>query len=283
MSFLEPINFKNDEEKNLRIAAKVPQCMKDLPPETFSRQHLTDEELKAAKNDLINKEFIKLEYPKTMKFHVDPPIPLQQYGLISFIPSKGAKPDDDGCFGVLKSRGNFESEAAADNMSEDIIRRHDSYAIIDYIRVGRPFPLMLDNRLYRCATKEVDIRKKVDETIRNDLKKKRDQDRDDMEQVQERHRQLMADVSEEREKKYDDLEYYVTLKTKKASLRYHVDEMTRKMKESAELIKAASAELATLEEAHPEYKNQYMDRYTAALQGAGISIDSNPLIKYMKD
>lgn len=280
--FTEPSNFKPGvEEVNTKLA-RPPNCMTAIPEEEPGRNLLTQEEWNEAKSVLVQDNYTKLKFPKTMKLHSDPALQGQYIGLLSFIPSKDAKPDKQGCFGVLKLRGNFESEKRADKYSEMLIRQHDSYAVIDYCYVGKPFPLMVDNSAYRAATKEIDIRKKVDDTVRNEIKKKREVEKSEMESVQERHRALMADVDEEKETTYDDLEHYLQMKVKKANLQYRKDEMRKKISESDTLIDKVATEIAELDKNHPEFKDQYLDRYNAALESSGINPKSNPLIAYMK-
>lgn len=279
----EPVNFRVEEKASTRLAIAEPHCMKDLPKEEPSRVNLTEEQTTAAKAELVNKEFINLSFPKTMRLHVDPVLNGQLYTLISFIPSKDAQADKDGCFGVLKVRGTFNTVDQADSWSDNIIRNHDSYAAIDYCLVGRPFPLMVNNELYRLATKEVDVRKKVDDTVKADLKQKRMDEQKEMESIQERHRQLMRDVSEDKSQALDDLEYYVQLKTKKASLQYNVQEIRRKEKESLELVDKVAEEIRELDVKFPNYKDEFLERYTAALQTQGIDVNKNPLIQFMRD
>lgn len=279
----EPVNFRVEEKASTRLATVEPQCMKDLPKEEPSRVNLTEEQTTSAKDELVNKEFINLSFPKSMRLHVDPVLNGQLYTLVSFIPSKEATPDKDGCFGVLKVRGTFNTVDQADSWADNIIRNHDSYAAIDYCLVGRPFPLMVNNELYRLATKEVDIRKKVDDTIKADLKQKRMDEQKEMESIQERHRQLMRDVSEDKSQAIDDLEYYVQLKTKKASLMYNVQEIRRKEKESLELVDKVTEEIRDMDKKFPNYKDEFLERYTAALQTQGIDVNKNPLIQYMRD
>jgi hypothetical protein len=279
----EPVNFRTEEKPSTRVAVQEPQCMRDLPKETPSRPALNEEQTTQAKQELVNKEYVNLAFPKTMRLHVDPVLNGQLYTLVSFIPSKDASPDKDGCFGVLKVRGSFNTVDQADSWADNIIRNHDSYTAIDYCLVGRPFPLMVNNELYRLATKEVDVRKKVDDTIKHDIKKKRVEEQKEMESIQERHRQLMRDVSEDKEQAIDDLEYYVQLKTKKASLMYNVQEIRRKEKESLELVDKVSEEIRDIDKKFPNYKDEFLDRYTKALETQGIDVSKNPLIQFMRD
>jgi hypothetical protein len=279
----EPVNFRNEEKATTHLSTQEPQCMKNLPKEDPSRSNLTSEQLISAKNELVNKEYINLTFPKTMRFHVDPILNGQLYSLVSFIPSKDATPDKDGCFGVLKIRGTFNTVDQADSWADNIIRNHDSYAVIDYCLVGRPFPLMVNNELYRLATKEIDVRKKVDDTVKHDIKQKRIEEQKEMESIQERHRQLMRDVSEDKTQALDDLEYYVQLKTKKASLQYNVSEIRRKEQESLDLINKVAEEIKELDHKFPNYKEEFLERYTKALETQGIDVNKNPLIQYMRE
>lgn len=282
--FTEPSNFKDNLEKpNTQLSTKPPQVIKDLPKETPGRFPLTDGEWKEAKEELIDKNYARMQFPRTMKLHVDPPIQSQTWALVSFIPSSTAVPDKDGCYGVMKIRGVFDTESKADSYSEFLIRQHDSYAVIDYCFVGKPFPIMKNNSMYCAATKEIDIRRKVDETIRQDIKKKREEEKMEMESVQARQRALLADVSEEKERSYDDLDFFVQLKTKKANLRFRQDDLKKRLIESEELLKKVTAEVADLESKHPEYKEQYLQRYKDALEASGIPPSNNPLLAYMTE
>lgn len=279
------ITFKDEIEKPVsRRATEEPECMKNLDNHIdMGRNQLSTEEMKVAKEQLLQKDFIRLDFPRKMKFHVDPVLPSQDLALITFIPSTGAEPDKDGCYGVLKVRGTFENEHKADAWSDNLIRNHDSYSDIHYCHVGRFVPLTRDNTPYCNATKEIDIRRKIDDTVKQDIKTKREIEKQEMASVQERYRALMADVSEEKERTFDDLEHYTQLKTKKASLLYNLEELHRKIKESEELVEKASRELSILDEKFPEYKNEFMDRYNEALKSSGIDPAKNPLIKFMAD
>jgi len=280
----EPSNFKNTEDITPNQRAKMaPQCILDLPPENPGRSSLTDEQFGASISELIKKDFIKLEFPRTMKLHVDPPLNGQHLGLVSFIPSKNAKPDLQGCYGVLKLRGTFPDERSADSWSENIIRNHDSYAKIDFCYVGKPFPLMENNEIYRDTTREIDIRRKVDEVQREDLKQKREQEKLEMSQVNERHRNLLRDTQEEKDAAIDDLELYVQLKAKCANLIHNKKEMERKIQETDDLVAKVKNEIMDMDKKHPDYKSQFLQRYKDALAAAGIPIDANPLLKYMID
>lgn len=279
----EIAKFREEVKMNDNISSHIPQCMKDLPDEKPSRNNLTDDEWKAAQPELVNKEFVKLQFPRVTKLQKDPPIGGQLFGLITFIPSKEAIPDKDGCFGVLKLRGNFESEKKCDVMAEYLIRNHDSYAQIDYVWVGQPFPLMINNDAYTLSTKEIDIRRKIDDTVRADIKQKREQEKREMEEIKARQEALYRDVEEDKNRSFDDLEFYTQLRTKKATLHYQLDQIADRKREILELIAKSEKEIKNLEDSFPNYKQEFLDKYLNALKESGVKPEDSPLIKYMKD
>ncbi len=280
----EIINFKNQEEKPVNIrATNPPQCIQDLPPQDTGRVNLNDEQLAQAMSQLVNKGFTSMEWPRTMKLHVDPPLSGQNFTLLSFIPSKTAVPDKEGCFGVLKIRGTFPSEKEMDQWAENIIRNHDTYAAIDCCYVGKPFPLMKDNSVYRESTKEIDTRIKVNEIQKEEVKTRRDQERKEMDEVNRRHRELLSSVEETKEKTVDDLELYTQLRVKKANLLYRQEDFKKRIIESEQLLVQTVKEISSMDKQHPEYKEQFMTKYLQALDASGIDPSKNPLIELMKD
>lgn len=281
--FTEPSQFKSLEDSvPERRATSPPRCMRELEKHVDThRQNLSDEQGTAAVRELVNKDYTKLNFPRTMKLQVDPPLNGQTYALYSFIPSKDARPDLQGCFGVLKLRGCFPTESEADHWSEHLIRGYDSYAKIDECWVGRPVPLMVDNEIYRSSTREVDIRRKVDEVQREELKTRREEEKREQEDIQRRHRDLMRDVGEDRKETPDDLELYVQLRVKFAHARFTKDELLKRLTDYDSNIARVEKEIADLDKKEPTFKEQYMARYTSALEAAGIPLHSAPLIKYM--
>jgi hypothetical protein len=279
-----PSTFKADEEKsNVQRTNKEPQCMKDRPLPDAQRQPLTDEQTSCAKSQLINKNFVSLDYPRTLKFRVDPRIPSQSIGLVSFIPSKGASPDPEGCFGVLKLRGNFPTVEEADNWSENLIRNYDSFGVIDMVHIGRDFPIMVDNEIYTSTTREIDVRKKVDDVTKSHLKAKQEEERKEMKEIQERQQKLLnPSNNEEKEQSLDDLDYYIQLKVKKANADMVIDEANKKKEEARTVSENTATELSELDQKFPDYQNEYMQRYQNALASVGADANKNPLIDYMR-
>ena len=278
-----PSTFKADDEKKNEVrATNAPQCMSQIATLQSDRPSLTNEQFTAAKSDLLHKDFINLSYPKTQKFRVDPRISGQSYGLISFLPSLGAKPDQDGCFGVLKLRGNFPTVEDADNWSENLIRNYDSFSEIDMVYIGKDFPLMVDSSIYTAATREIDVKKTVDSVTKANLKAKREQEEREIKEIQERQTKLLNPKhEEEKDKSIDDLDYYVQLRVKKANAQMLIDEANKKIAEAQEVINKTDSELIELEQNHPDYKDEFMGRYQNALKSVGADASKNPLIQYM--
>lgn len=284
MENLPPSTFKADEEiKNQQLAHKAPDCMIERPNLDSSRQSLNDSQLQAAKTDLIDKSFTSLQYPRTLKFRVDPRIPSQAIGLVSFLPSRNAIPDKDGCFGVLKLRGNFPTSEDAENWSENLIRNYDSFSEIDLVHVGRDFPLMVDNTMYNSSTREIDIRKKVDDVTKSALRAKKEQEEKEIKEIEQRQQKLLNPSTEqEKDDTYTDIDFYIQLKVKKANAEMLIDEATKKTKEAQAVIDKTVVELDEIEKTHPEYRQEYMARYENAVKSVGADITKNPLIEYMK-
>jgi hypothetical protein len=277
-------NFKVIEEHKREASAPPPACILELPTPVPSREVLTDAQLAEAKKVLWNNKFIGLKFPRERKFRIDPAIPSQTIGIISFVPSNGALPDKNGCFGVIKLRGNFGSEKEAQAYGEFLMRNHDSYAEYDLVRVGQEFPVMIDNSIYTETTVEVNLKAQVDEISHTMIKKKQQEERKEREDVEERHRRLVnKNTEEDREENIDDIEYYTTLRTRKAGLLHGIAEKKQQIKEAEEALIKVSEEVVKFDSTHPEYRDEYIVRYKKALEQIGTKVEDNPLVKYMKE
>ena len=239
---------------------------------------LTDAEVSEAMSELFVNDFAK-KFPRVEKFYADPVIPNQLFSLVSFVPSKGATPDKEGVFGMLKVRGNFATEQEAMMKAESLIRDVDSYHSIYNTFVGRPFPLAVSKKYVRDTT-EVDIKKKVVEDTSAEVRKKRDEERKVMKEIQEREKELLEDV----EKKVDDpYDVYTELMVKKAQLSWTYHQTLQKMEDMKKNIVKAREEISKMKEENPDYHNQYMDKYMEARKKAGLPTDDNSFIKYMAE
>lgn len=276
-------NWNADVEKTNTLATKPPQVILDQPTPNPNRKELTNDELNDAKKDLLNKQYIRLKYPREQKFRIDPSINGQHIGLISFIPSQHATPDSEGCFGVLKFRGAFPNANEAETWAEKLLREHDTLATIDMVYIGKEFPIMVDNTIYTSTTREIDLRKKVDDIVKSDRNMKLQKEQKEIEEVTARQQKLLDKTHEtERETIFNDIEFYTTLRVKKAQALSLIDEAEKRKKEAEEVVASTNEEIDKLDQEFPEYKTQFMQKYEHALQSVGASSTENPLIKYMK-
>ena len=283
-TFAEPSNFKIEEDKvNTDLKNAPPACILQQDSPNPERKNLTESELIQAKMKLWNNRFIDLKFPRERKFRIDPAVPGQSIGLISFIPSKDALPDSQGCYGVLKLRGNFTNQSDAERYGSMLMRKYDSYAEYDLVRVGQDFPLMIDNSIYTQETKEVDIKAVVDDISLSYIRKKKEEERQQREEVEERSRRLISkESSQDKEEAITDLEFYTTLRTKKAHCQHVIDQCKEKLKEAQEALVNILEEIVDLDVKFPTYKTDYISQYDNALKSIGTDASQNPLLKYMK-
>jgi hypothetical protein len=275
-------NFKIDNEF-ANENRPPPKCMLDLAPPNPDRQPLTDVQLGEAKMKLWNAKFTDLKFPRERKFRRDPQIPGQAVGVISFIPSANAIPDKDGCFGTVKLRGNFPNPVDAERYAAMLMRKYDSFAEYDLVCVGQEFPLMIDNSVYTAETREINLKAIVDDISLSYIRKKKEEERREKDEVQERAQRLISkDTTQDKEESIDDLEYYTTLRTKKAHCQHVIDEAKKKQEEAQEALERVIKEISELDDKHPNYRKEYLHNYEKALHSIGTDITKNPLIGYMK-
>jgi hypothetical protein len=240
--------------------------------------HLTEAETDAAMQSLLSTSLIT-NYPKLERQFVDPPIDLQRYGLISFVPSKGATPDKDGIYGFAKLRGHYHSDKEAVERAEFLIKTVDSYHSINVYHVGRPIPLTLDPK-YAAKIETVEIKDKMVNTISEDIKENRDKAKAEMEEIKTREKQLM----EESKPDYvsDPFEQYTTLRVKKAQLVWTYDRTLKQLEKVKASIIKTREEIARMDAENPEYQTQHVTRYMEARKVAGIPDDMESDDSYMK-
>ena len=124
---------------------------------------LSDEEVETGMK-VLNKD---IRFAQVEQHFADPSQFGQKITLVSFIPSKGAKPDKDNIYGMMKVRGVYATEDEANERAEFLIRNVDSYHEIFHAYVGRPFPITT-SEMYSDEIKQIDIRKKTTDIISED-------------------------------------------------------------------------------------------------------------------
>lgn len=240
---------------------------------------LSDTQAALAFQELNITDFTE-KFPKVERLYADPRIELQNIGLISFIPAKGATPNENGVYGFAKLRGNFGTEIEASQRASFLIRNVDSVHQIFHTYVGRPFPLTNSSK-YSKETDEIDIRREMADSISSDIKKKKLSDQREIQDMQEREQALKDDV----EKAPDPFEEYITLKTKKAQITWTFLEHQKKEKECKEIIIKSRDRLSELDKEFPDFHSKYFDKYMEARKKAGLKEtkeeSENNFIKYM--
>ena len=241
---------------------------------------MNEEEIEVAMTELNNTDFVN-KFPKVDRTYADPVVNLQKYGLLSFVPAKGAKPNDNGVFGFAKLRGNFDSEMECNQRAEYLIRNVDSYHQIYHVYVGRPFPITSSSK-YSAEVSEVDIRKEMSKTISENVKSKRDEEQQVMKEIKDREDKLIEESKLEEVDPYDE---YITLKVKKAQLSWTYLEHDKKMKEIKDIIIKTRSQLTDMDEKYPEYQKTYFEKYMKAREDAGLKeskqdVEAN-FVKYL--
>ncbi len=227
----------------------------------------TDEELVSAKAQLHRTEYIQ-KFPKVERMYADPLHNNQVYSLHSFVPAKGAKPDSEGVFGFMKFRGTFATVEEANERAEFLIRNVDSYHSIQTGYVGRPFPVCVDTDKFVKEKHQVDISKKAIDTISEDIKQKRLEEKKEMEDIKEREKKLLEETQEDYVQ--EPLEKYTTLQVKKANLVFTYVQTQKKLREMQPLIQKAYQEIREMDAEDEMYRQQYYTQYKNARKQAGL-------------
>jgi len=241
---------------------------------------LTEEQVQSAMSALSDTSFVE-KFPRLERQYADPPIPLQTYGLVSFVPSKGATPDKDGVYGFAKLRGNYATTQESSERAEFLLRNVDSYHQIYHAYVGRPFPITIDPK-YCAKTEEINIRQKATETVSDDVKAKRDKEKEEIADIKRREKQLLAESKPDY--KPDPYEEYTVLRVKKAQLLWAYVQTQKKMDDMKNSIIKTRAQIEAMDGENPEYAKEYKDRYFKARREAGIADENNTeenFVKYM--
>ena len=100
-------------------------------PNSNSRQ-LTDQETIFALAELNNTTYTD-KFPRSESRYSDPAIAFQNIALISFVPAKGAIPNEHGIYGFSKIRGVYNTELEANAKAEEIIRNISKIGIATII------------------------------------------------------------------------------------------------------------------------------------------------------
>ena len=229
---------------------------------------LTNEEAKNAMEELNNTAFVE-KFPRVDKTYADPPIPLQNIGLISFIPAKGSSPNENGIYGFAKIRGNYATEMEANQRAEYLIRNVDSYHQIYHCYVGRPFPITESSK-YSAETSEIDIRKDITKNVSESIRGKKDDEQQQIREIKEKEEKLLEESKREETDPYDE---YITQRVKLAQLSFTYLEHQKKLVEIKDIIIKTRSLIDDMNKEFPTFKDSYYEKYMKARKDAGIKED----------
>lgn len=237
---------------------------------------LTPSETEIAAKTLIENNTIG-DFAKVERRFCDPDIPGQKFCLHSFIPSKGAKPDSLGIYGMIKIRGTYGSVEEASDKAEDLVKNHDSYHKIYTGFVGKPMPIT-ESSEFSAKIDEIDIQKEISSTVRDDIKAKRAFEKKQVDEIREREKSLKEEVEQEANDPY---EKYTCLCVKRAQTIWGYFEHKKKMDELIDVFNNTVKEIKEMDNEDSDYKEKYVHRYKDARKRAGIPEDKND-ISFMK-
>ena len=240
--------------------------------------NLSEDEVVNAMDSLNNNSYVK-RFLKVERRYADPVDPMQRVGLISFVPARGATPNDKGIYGFAKLRGNFATNTEANEKAEYLIRNVDSYHQIYHAYVGRPFPLCTTSD-YSGESIEIDIRNNMKESISDNIKKKKKDEMKTMDEIKDREKELIEDTSKEEQ---DPADLYTTLRVKKAQLSWTYLETMKKVDEMKNSIIKARKEIEDMDEKDTSYKEVYLNKYLEARKKTGLDVTNmkDSFMKYM--
>jgi hypothetical protein len=237
---------------------------------TQGHPNLSDDEVVNAMTALNNRDFVK-KFLSVERRYADPVDALQRIGLISFTPAKGATPDSQGVYGFAKLRGNYPTDNEANERAEFLIRNVDSYHQIYHAYVGRPFPLTESSK-YSADTSEIDLRKSMTDSVSLSVKNKKNDERQQIKEIEDREEKLKEDCKKEEEDPY---EFYTTLRVKKAQITWTYLETKKKLDEMKDIIIKTRDQLTDMEKQDELYAKTYFKKYCDARTESGLSNSTN--------
>lgn len=246
---------------------------------TQGNRPLTNDEVVDAMKELNNTTFVR-KFLSVERRYADPVDPMQKIGLISFVPAKGATPNEKGVYGFAKLRGNYPTEHEANERAEFLVRSVDSYHQIYHAYVGRPFPCTVSSN-YSDDTSEIDLRKQMTESVSHSIKSKKKTEQQQISEIEQRERELIEESK--REEGEDPAERYTTLKVKKAQLAWTYLETQKKMEEMKTSIIKTREQIAELDSESDEYSKIYFKKYCDARSDSGLdnSINQDTFMKFL--
>lgn len=270
MSSLNPLNLE------------VMNDLRDRVNGNTSVTSLTPEQSKLAMAD----KHSVLDYPEVERAYIDPEYDVaQRYTLHTFIPAKGATPDQDGVYGILKIRGAFSNVEEANSRADKIVSDIDSYNRIFTCRMGFPIPLMSADGLKKSnhPTHKINVNTKVTEEFGENIRNKIQDEQRRVREIKDRERELIEDV-----KRTEDPpeERYTVLRTKRAQHSITVMKNIKLVATMIELVYKYNDEIREMELKDDTLEPTYMKRYLDACEKSGIdqsTQDAKDMVNALKE
>lgn len=209
-------------------------------------------------------------YPKVVRTMKDSPVTSQRLSLLSFMLFKEPHTLRDGtvAYGYVKNRGNWSDVEQAKFQAGKIIREVDSKYEILIAPTGCWMPITTNNTT--LAKEQLDVRMTKEEIHLRDqaVKDKQSDQRRMAREIREREEELRTggDI-------YDDpksLDYYSMRMVTEVRLIETRDKQIDQVSSIKKTIIKVQKELKRLELEHPEYKDQWIDRYNEERRKAGV-------------
>jgi len=240
----------------------------------------SEDEVQEAKS-VLQKD---IRFTQVEQHFADPPQFGQMICLVSFIPSKGAKPDKDNIYGMMKVRGIYATEDEANERAEFLIRNVDSYHEIYHCHVGRPFPITT-SEAFSDEIKTIDIKQKTTDIISEDILTQKKNDRQQVEEIKQKEKALLEESKRaQKNEPADPFETYITEQVKRAQLIWTYVETRKKMATMKENIEKASSTIKEFDVDNPDFYEKYKKRYYEARKEAGLPEEDgneNSFIKFL--
>ena len=243
---------------------------------TRVKRPLTEEEVEHALLSNDDNSFVK-NFLKVERKYADPVEPLQQIGLFSFLPAKGAKPNENGIYGFAKLRGNFASDNEASERAEYLIRNVDSVHHIFHTYVGRPFPLT-DSLNFSEKINKINIYKSMSESFDEKTKEKEEKEQKQIKDINERRKKLLEEEKEDY--KEDPLDFYTTLRVKKAQLTKTYLDTIKNIEHIKNCIINTRKKIHEMDLEDKSYSEKFFDKYKQASEEVGLDISQPDSISH---
>ncbi len=207
----------------------------------------------------------QIYYPRIVRKRIDPPISGQEYCNLSFVFLPEPK---DGVWGFVKVRGVWPTKDVASDKAEDIIREVDSKFRIGIAKVGGWIPISDRDDYFE---EQLDARCEEKEKLLNDKAVK---------EAEARHNKIRLEIKERQEQLLDPkqdpyadlngLDYYTMTTVTKLHLEKYVREQKQKVKDFEAKLAGVVEKLDNLDEKHPKYVDQWVERYNEKRRESGL-------------